>query len=72
MDVCVGLQSAEEKGLVLSLAEARGNIARELLDADYTGTQDAHLKRCGTLENRGMTAEDFDNLRCSIPLNPQF
>ena len=53
-------KSAEEKGLCLSLAEARGSIARELLNAHYTATQEAHLKRCGTLENMGMPHTDFE------------
>jgi hypothetical protein len=59
-------KSAEEKGLVLSLAAPVGAIARELLNHDYTGTQDAHLKRCGTLENQGMTDYDFETLKFTL------
>ena len=55
-------RSADEKGLVLSLAEAKGNIARELLSSDYTSTHDAHLTRSGGLENRGMAEDDFASL----------
>ena len=53
-------------GLVLSLAEAKGSIARELLNADYTGTQDAHLKKGGELINQGMTVGDFECLQFTL------
>ena len=55
-------RSADEKGLVLSVAEAKGNIARELLSSDYTSTHDAHLTRSGGLENCGMAEDDFASL----------
>jgi hypothetical protein len=59
-------KSAEDKGLVLSLAEAKGNIARELLNESYTGTQEAHLRKDGALINEGMCAADFECLQFTL------